>query len=50
VEDGRESVIFVQADSSGERFNLRRVQVVRRLREAIYVRARKPWCGPVSAW
>ena len=39
VEDGRESVVFVQTDASGQRFGLRKVQVVRRLREAIYVRA-----------
>ncbi len=39
VEDGRESVIFVQADDKGERFRLRKVQVLRRFREVIYVRA-----------
>ena len=39
VEDGRESVVFVQTDAAGQQFELRKVQVVRRLREAVYVRA-----------
>ncbi len=39
VEDGRESVVFVEPDSHESRFVRRSVSVVRRFREVIYVRA-----------
>lgn len=39
VEDGRQSVVFVENDSSSCRFCRRSVKVVRRSRETIYVKA-----------
>lgn len=41
VEDGRESVVFVQPDPREPRFVRRPVSVLRRFREEIYVRAAK---------
>jgi cobalt-zinc-cadmium efflux system membrane fusion protein len=46
VEDGRESVVFVEADGKAGRYARRKVRVVRRLRDAIYVRAETGGPGP----
>ena len=41
VEDGRESIIFVQDDPNQTRFTRRRVSVVRRFHDVVYVRRRR---------
>jgi cobalt-zinc-cadmium efflux system membrane fusion protein len=38
IEDGRESVVFVQEDPSGANFARRPVDIVRRLRDIVYVK------------
>lgn len=40
VEDGRDSVVFVQEDPHKPTFRLRRVAVVRRLKDVVYIRSR----------
>lgn len=39
IEDGRESIVFVQPDPAVSRFVRTKVQVARRFRDAIYLRA-----------
>jgi cobalt-zinc-cadmium efflux system membrane fusion protein len=48
VEDGRESILFVQEDSQEPRFARRRVSVVRRFHDVVYVRA-DPAAGTAQA-
>jgi cobalt-zinc-cadmium efflux system membrane fusion protein len=42
VDDGWQSVVFIQPDRSRPRYTLRRVEVVRRLEKSVYVRSRFP--------
>jgi len=46
VEDGRESVVFIQADAEASRFTRSPVRVVRRLRDTIYVKSERDGVRP----